>query len=153
MAMHELHADFKDFLKLLNEHKVRYLIVGGYAVAYHGYVRATGDLDLFFAASKANAAGLVKVLNKFGFELPQIRSALFLRPKSLIRLGHEPVKLELMNDISGISFRECYRHRVLAMVDGLQLPFIALDQLLINKRATGRTKDRADAEELEKLLR
>lgn len=147
--MHALHADFKYFLKLLNAHKVRYLIVGGYAVAFHGYVRATGDLDLFFEATHANADRLVKVLRKFGFDLPQLRTDLFLKPKSLIRLGHEPVKLELMNDISGVGFKDCYKHRVMARVEGMSLPFIALEQLLINKRASGRGKDRADVEELE----
>lgn len=148
MAMHALHADFKDFLKLLNAHRVRYLIVGGYAVAYHGYVRATGDLDLFFENESTNAEKLVTVLHEFGFALPQIEAALFLKPKSLIRLGHEPVKLELMNDISGISFEQCYEQRVVARVEGLRLPFISLDDLLTNKRAAGRSRDHADIEAL-----
>lgn len=150
--MHALHKDFKEFLQLLNQHQVRYLIVGGYAMAYHGYVRATGDLDIFFAATQVNATRLVKVLKLFGFDLPQIRAALFLKPKSLIRLGHEPVKLELMNDISGVDFKRCHQSRVMSTVDGVDVPFIALDQLIANKRAADRTKDRADLEELEKLL-
>jgi predicted nucleotidyltransferase len=133
---------------LLNAHSVRYLVVGGYAVAYHGYVRATGDLDIFVEDSPQNAAALVTALKAFGFDAPELSPELFTRPKSLVRLGQEPVKLELMNSISGVDFAGCYRSRVVAEIDGVAVSFINLPELLVNKRATGRLKDQADAEEL-----
>jgi predicted nucleotidyltransferase len=146
--MHELHPDFKDFLRLLNAHSVRYLVVGGYAVAYHGYVRATGDLDIFVEPSPSNAAALVSVLKEFGFDQPDVLPELFTQPKCLVRLGQEPVKLELMNSISGVDFATCHRNRVVADIEGVEVSFINLKELLANKQATGRLKDKADAEEL-----
>ena len=148
--MHPLPRDFSDFLKLLNGHNVRYLIVGGYALAYHGYVRATGDLDIFVEKSADNAAKLVQVLREFGFDVPELRAELFTQDKSLVRLGREPVKLELMNDISGVTFAECFAHRTEAEVEGLKLPFIEREELIRNKLATGRGKDKADVEELQR---
>jgi hypothetical protein len=124
------------------------VVIGGYAVAYHGYVRYTGDLDLFVELSANNAAKLVSTLREFGFDLPQLKPALFLRKGRIVRLGYEPMRLEILNEIDGVSFEECYRHRCRSRVDNLRVNFIALPQLLRNKRASGRQKDLADVEAL-----
>ena len=130
-----LPRDFLDFLRLLNANAIRYVVIGGYAVAYHGYVRYTGDLDLFVELSINNAAKLVSALREFGFDLPQLKPALFLRKGRIVRLGYEPMRLEILNEIDGVSFQECYRHRRRSRVGDLTVNFIALPQLLRNKRA------------------
>ena len=143
-----LPRDFQDFLKSLNAAKVRYLVIGGYAVAYYGYVRYTGDLDVFVELSPENADRLVRALREFGFDLPEVKPSLFLRRGKIIRMGREPMRLEILNDIDGVGFEECYRHRRVKKFRGLKINFIALKQLLRNKRASGRQKDLADVEAL-----
>jgi predicted nucleotidyltransferase len=143
-----LPRDFQDFLKLLNEGRIRYVVIGGYAVAYHGYVRYTGDLDIFVEISEANAVKLVSALRAFGFELPKLKPALFLKKGRIIRLGSEPMRLEILNEIDGVSFEECFRHRRRSRIAGLSINFIDLPRLLKNKRASGRQKDLADVEAL-----
>ena len=143
-----LIPDFKEFLRLLNANGIRYLVIGGYAVVFHGYVRHTGDLDIFVELSVENAEKLTRALREFGFDLPRVKPALFLQKGKIIRMGYEPARLEILNEIDGVSFRECYRRRRVAEVDGLKINFIALPQLLKNKRATRRLKDLADVEAL-----
>ena len=143
-----LPRDFQDFLRLLNANAIRYVVIGGYAVAYHGYVRYTGDLDIFVELSENNAAKLVCALREFGFALPQLKPALFLRKGRIVRLGCEPMRLEILNEIDGVSFEECYRRRCRSGVGNLRINFISLPQLLRNKRASGRQKDLADVEAL-----
>lgn len=146
-----LDPHFKEFLRLLNAIEARYLIVGGYAVARHGHVRATGDLDLFVEGSDENAARLVEVLKQFGFTGPRLQIELFTQPKSIVRLGRPPTKIELMNNISGVEFDACYERRNTVWFEDLLLPFLELDDLLINKAASGRYKDLADIDELRRL--
>ena len=148
MLMIPLPRDFQDFLRLLNANAIRYLVIRGYAVAYHGYGRYTGDLNLFVELSVNNATKLVLALREFGFGLPQIKPALFLKKGRIIRLGYEPMRLEILNEIDGVSFEECYRHRRRSRVGGLRIDFIDLPRLLKNKRASGRQKDLADVEAL-----
>lgn len=143
-----LPRDFQDFLRLLNANAIRYVVIGGYAVAYHGYVRYTGDLDIFVELSVANAAKLVSALREFGFDLPQLKPALFLRKGRIVRLGCEPMRLEILNEIDGVTFEECYRRRRRSRLGNLTVNFIALPQLLRNKRASARLKDLADVEAL-----
>jgi hypothetical protein len=143
-----LPRDFQDFLRLLNANAAKYVVVGGYAVAYHGYVRYTGDLDVFVELSADNAVKLVRALRDFGFNLPQLEPALFLRKGRIVRMGYEPMRLEVLNEIDGVSFQECYRHRRRAKLGNLTVHFIALPQLIQNKRASGRQKDLADVEAL-----
>jgi hypothetical protein len=146
--MTPLPRDFQDFLRLLNANRIKYLVIGGYAVAYHGYVRYTGDLDIFIELSVPNATKLVAALRNFGFDLPQLKPALFLQKGRIVRLGYEPMRLEILNEIDGVSFEECYRHRRRSRVGGLSINFIHLSHLLKNKRASGRQKDLADVEAL-----
>ena len=143
-----LPRDFQDFLRLLNANRIRYLVIGGYAVAYHGYVRYTGDLDIFVELSTSNAQKLAVAFRQFGFNLPKVVPALFLQKGKIIRMGYEPMRLEILNDIDGVTFRECFRKRRRASLGKLKINFIALPQLLKNKRATGRQKDRVDVEAL-----
>ena len=140
--------DFRDFIALLNAGRVRYLIIGGYAVAYHGYPRTTGDLDVFVELSQANARALLEVFTKFGFSADRLSPEFFMDRGQVVRLGREPMKLEILNDISGVSFSECYRRRVRARMEGLAINFIDLPELIANKRASGRAKDLADLENL-----
>jgi hypothetical protein len=140
--------DFRDFIALLNERRVRYLVVGGYAVAYHGYPRATGDLDLFIELSRKNAGAMVAVFKSFGFESAEITPEFFMEKGQVVRLGREPMKLEILNDISGVAFAECHRHRIRARIGGLRINFIDLPHLLRNKRASGRDKDLLDIKNL-----
>jgi predicted nucleotidyltransferase len=145
-----LHNDFADFLRLLNERSVRYIVVGGYAVAYHGYPRYTGDLDVFVEASSENAARLVEVYGEFGFDRSALKPAMFIVPDNVVRIGHEPVRLEVLTSITGVAFADAYVRRIEVEVNGLSVPFISLVDLIKNKLATGRGKDRVDAETLQK---
>jgi hypothetical protein len=143
-----LPRDFEDFLGLLNANAIKYVVIGGYAVAFYGYVRHTGDLDIFVELSSRNAAKLTLVLREFGFDMPKVKPELFLRRGKIIRMGYEPMRLEILNEIDGVSFRECYTHRQTAKVGALEINVIGLPQLLKNKRASGRLKDLADIEAL-----
>ncbi|HEY5551318.1 MAG TPA: hypothetical protein VIK52_05495 [Opitutaceae bacterium] len=140
--------DFRDFIALLNERRVRYLVVGGYAVAYHGYPRATGDLDIFIGLSRGNAGAMVRVFKSFGFESSELTPEFFMEKGQVVRLGREPMKLEILNEISGVSFAECYRHRIRAKIGNLRINVIDLPHLLRNKQASGRDKDLLDLKNL-----
>ncbi len=143
-----LPPDFKEFLKLLKEHDVRYLIIGGYAVGYHGYPRATEDLDIWIAVHPDNAQKLVSVLKEFGFDNPELKPELFLQKPKIIRMGFPPMRLEITTSISGVEFDECYRSRIMDDVDGIEVCLIDLEHLKRNKKASGRAKDIADLENL-----
>jgi hypothetical protein len=108
----ELANDYKEFLRLLRAHGVEYLLIGGWAVGYHGYPRATYDLDVWIAISPTNANRVVKVLSEFGFSVPDLTTDLFLQPDQIVRLGVEPVRIEVMTSISGVEFDDCYRERL-----------------------------------------
>ncbi len=142
--------DFRDFIGLLNARRVRYLIVGGYAVAFHGYPRTTGDIDIFIELSHKNAVALLGVLQQFGFSTSGLGPEFFMDKGQVVRLGREPLKLEILNHISGVSFEECYRSRVRASIDGLRINFIDLIHLARNKKASGRDKDKSDLKHLPK---
>ena len=148
MATIHLPPDFKDFLKLLNEHKVQYLLIGGYAVGYHGYPRATADMDIWVAIHPDNAGKIVAVLCEFGFDVPELTADLFLQEKQIVRMGVPPVKLEIVTSISGVEFDECYQERITDVLDGVKVDLIDLTHLKINKKASGRYKDLADLENL-----
>lgn len=143
-----LPPDFKEFLKLLNEHDVRYLLIGGYAVSYHGYARATEDMDIWVAIHPENAHKIVNVLKDFGFDSPDLTVALFLQEDKIIRMGLAPIRLEITTSISGVVFDECYANRILDEIDGIIVSLIDLQNLKENKKASGRAKDLADLEKL-----
>ncbi len=151
MAEQTLPGDFKEFLKLLNETEVRYLLVGGYAVGFHGYPRATADMDVWVAVSPDNAAKLVEVFHQFGMTDPQLSPSLFQERGKIIRMGVPPMRIEVLTEIDGVAFDECYAARVAAEIDGQSIPLISREHLLLNKRAAGRHKDLDDVENLEDM--
>ena len=148
MATTHLPPDFKEFLRLLNVHEVEYLLIGGYAVSYHGYPRATADMDIWVAVHPANADRLVAALKEFGFDLPDLTPDLFLREWQIIRLGVPPVRIEIATTISGVNFAECYAERVEDTLDGVPVNLISRQRLKQNKKASGRHQDLADLEHL-----
>jgi predicted nucleotidyltransferase len=132
----------------MNSASVEYLIVGGYAVAYHGYARTTGDIDVWIAINPHNAEKLVHVLQNFGFDVPELSSELFLIRDRIVRMGMPPFRIEILNTISGVSFEECYARRISDVIDGVEIKLINLEDLKINKKASGRPKDIADLQYL-----
>ena len=148
MATIRLPADFRDFLKLLNSHRVEYLLVGGYAVCFHGYYRNTGDMDLWIAVHRENASKMVSLIHEFGFDVPELSEALFLQKGRIIRMGLEPVRIEVLTEISGCEFADCYQQKVEATLDGIPVNVISLADLIKNKLKSGRLKDLDDARKL-----
>ena len=146
--MEKLDRNFADFLKSLNARRVEYLVIGGYAVGYHGFVRATGDLDVFVGLSALNAENLIAAFRDFGFDVPELTPAVFMEPGKIVRIGVPPLRLEVMNEISGVTFAECFAKRLEETIDGVRVWFIDRESLLRNKRAAGRPKDLADVEAL-----
>jgi hypothetical protein len=132
---------------LLNEKEVEYLLIGGYAVGYHGYPRPTGDMDIWIAISRENAEKIVSTLEEF-IGLEDISTDLFLKEDSIVRMGVAPFKLEITTSIDGVTFDECYAERETVVIDGIEINLISLHHLKINKRASGRLKDLADLENL-----
>jgi len=124
------------------------LLIGGYAVGYHGYPRATEDLDIWIAIHPDNAQKLVSVLEVFGFDDPALKPELFLQKPKIIRMGFPPMRLEITTSISGVEFDECYRTRITDKLDGVEVSLIDLEHLKQNRKASGRTKDIADLENL-----
>ena len=148
MAANRLPPDFKEFLKLLNSHKVEYLLIGGYAVAYHGYPRPTGDMDIWIAVNPENADRVSRTLVQFGFKAADVPASLFQEKGRIARMGMPPMRLEVVTAISGVEFEVCYARRISAKIDGVPVNLIGLDDLKINKKASGRHKDLNDLEQL-----
>ena len=140
-----LPPDFREFLRLLHSSNVEYLIVGGYAVGYHGYPRPTGDLDIWISNTPANAERVHRALEEFGFDCPL---AVLLQDNQVVRMGISPFRLEVLTTIDGVKFSECYRERVRGLIDGVEVTLISLPRLLQNKKASGRSKDITDLENL-----
>ena len=148
MATIHLPPDFKEFFQLLNSHKVLYLVIGGYAVAYHGYPRATGDIDIWIATNPDNAKRTVQAIKDFGFADPNISEEIFLKEDQVIRMGVPPLRIELLTTISGVDFKSCYANRIDETIDEVEISFIDLEHLKQNKKASGRHIDLNDLEKL-----
>jgi len=146
--MIQLPQDFKDFLKLLKLNNVEYLLIGGYAVGHHGYPRATADMDIWIAIHPDTARKMVSVIKEFGFNVPELSEELFLEKKKVIRMGVPPIRIEILTEISGVEFDECYHNRIRAMMDDIEVNIIDRDNLIKNKQACGRAKDLNDLEHL-----
>ena len=145
------HPDFSEFVALLNEHNVEYLIVGGYAVSFHGYVRATGDIDVWIKPSISNANKVVVVLQAFGFGSFGIGVSDFTKADNVIQLGYEPVRIDLMTSVSGLSFDECFNRKIETQIGGIHMNYISLPDLKINKAATARRQDLLDLDKLSEI--
>ncbi|MCZ2123039.1 MAG: hypothetical protein LC108_12315 [Anaerolineales bacterium] len=143
-----LPPDFKEFLKLLKEHDVQYLLIGGYAVSYHGYARTTEDMDIWIAVHSDNAQKIYSALISFGFNDPNLRPEVFLEKPKILRMGFPPIRLEITTSIDGVDFDECYQSRIVDKIDGVEVNLIDLQNLKKNKKASGRAKDLDDIEKL-----
>ena len=149
MAKPRLPADLREFLKLLNVVRVEYLLIGGYAVGYYGYPRATADMDIWVGMSDQNARKLVRVLKDFGFDVPHLKPEVFLARDRVVRFGEPPLRIEVLTTISGVTFDACFAGRSRVKLDGLRVNLISLDDLKKNKAASGRAKDLDDLQALE----
>lgn len=145
----QLDRDFKEFLEFLAAHEVRFLVVGGYAVAAHGHPRYTGDLDLWIWSSAENAVSLLRALDDFGFGSLGLVAEDFTEPGQVVQLGYPPVRIDLLTSIDGVDFSTCFARRLEIVLDGLTVPFIAVEDLRRNKAASGRPQDLADLAALE----
>ncbi|RPH95021.1 MAG: hypothetical protein EHM72_15225 [Calditrichaeota bacterium] len=144
-----INQDFKEFLQFLSENKVRYLVVGGYAVAFHGHPRYTKDIDIWVEPEKENIINLLQALTDFGFASLELKIDDFLDPDQIVQLGYPPNRIDLLTDLAGVDFTICYDHKVQVEIEGTVITFIDLENLKKNKKATGRHQDLADVENLE----
>lgn len=144
-----LSKDFIEFIELLNAHNVRYLVVGGYAVALHGHPRYTKDLDVWIELSPKNAENIINALEEFGFGSLGLKPEDFLERDQIIQLGYPPNRIDILTTLKDIQFNDCYKEKVEIQIQGIKINFIDLENLKLNKRATGRPQDLADAENLE----
>ena len=143
-----LSRDFREFIESLNASNVRYLVVGGYAVALHGYPRYTKDLDIWVEPSVPNAQNVLNALFNFGFGSLDITTADFTEEDNIIQLGYPPNRIDLITSLKGLDFVACYPYRVKVEIQGVLIQFIDLENLKINKKALGRPQDLADLENL-----
>lgn len=144
-----LNQDFKEFIQSLNDNQVRYLIIGGYAVAFHGHPRYTKDLDIWIKPAQDNAQRLLQALSAFGFGSLDLQAEDFIKPGQIVQLGYPPNRIDLVTNPSGVDFDTCFTTRVIVKTDDIELNFIDLDNLKQNKKASGRFQDLADLENLE----
>jgi hypothetical protein len=140
--------DFKEFIQLLNKNQVEYLVVGGYAVGFHGYPRYTGDIDIWINPLKSNIYKMTSVLEEFGFLPQHFNINDFQIKDNIIRIGFPPNRIDMMVSIDGVNFEECYPNRVITDIDGTKVNFIGIKDLIKNKRTCDRTKDQIDLENL-----
>ena len=143
-----IQPDFEEFLRLLEEHRVEYMIVGGYAVAFHGFPRFTKDMDIFYDASPENIQQLRHVLVEFGFSEEELPPEMFAARTNIISFGIEPVRIDLISDIDGVAYSKARARKARGPYGRSEVSYIGLEDLIRNKRATPRAKDKADVEEL-----
>ena len=144
----EVQPDFRDLLALFNAHQVEYMIVGGYALAFHGAPRYTGDIDIFVRATSENARRILTALDEFGFGSLGLTVEDFESPDNVVQLGVPPVRIDLITSITGVSWEDALTDCVDGKYGGLPVKYIGLDEFISNKRATGRKKDLSDLEAL-----
>ena len=145
----ELNQDFKEFFQSLNANGVRYLVVGGFAVALHGHPRYTKDIDVWIDCTAANAKRMVRAIADFGFASLGLKAADFQDFGQVVQLGIAPNRIDILMSLKGVNFGRCYKQRVTADFAGVVVNFIDVESLKHNKRSTGRAQDQADAENLD----
>lgn len=143
-----IHPDFEELLRLLEENKVEYMIVGGYAVAFHGHPRFTKDLDLFYEVSDANVSRLRNALLTFGFSEPELPEEVFTDSDNVLTFGAAPSRVDLLGRIDGVTYGDAKSKAVRGRYGSVGVTFIGRAELIRNKQSTTRTRDKADAEEL-----
>ena len=139
---------YLEVLRLFDKNEVKYILIGGLAVGYHGYPRSTNDMDIWIALDPETAENMVSVLKEFGFDSPELSKDLFLKENNIVRMGIPPMRIEILTTISGVNFEECFQERVVDLLDGVEVNIIDLKKLKINKKASGRHKDLDDFENL-----
>jgi predicted nucleotidyltransferase len=144
-----LNKDYREMLQCLLEEKVSFLLVGAYALAVHGFPRATKDIDFFVWATPENATNLVRALARFGAPLDGISESDFSAAGTVFQIGNSPRRIDVLTSISGIEFEQAYANRKNILLEGLDIPVISISDLIANKRASGRAQDLADVEKLE----
>ena len=144
----ELDKDFNEFVELFLEHNVRFLIVGGYALAAHGLPRATGDLDAWVWIKPENAQNIMRALNAFGFQNLSLTESDFSKEDSIIQLGYPPFRIDILTSIDGVAFDQAWEKKIVVELNGMNVPFIGRDDLITNKKAAGRPQDIADVSRL-----
>jgi hypothetical protein len=143
-----IHPDFEELLRLLEEREIEYMIVGGYAVAYHGHPRFTKDIDLFFRLTEANVLRLRQALVAFGFREEDLPLDAFTTVGNVLTFGTVPARVDLLNQIDGVTYDEACPNVVRGKYGDVDVTFIGLTDLVKNKKATPRAKDKGDVEEL-----
>ena len=146
-----LNKDYSEILQILSNHDVKFLVVGAYAMSAYGFLRTTGDIDLWVMASADNSEKTYNALKAFGAPLSQIDSGSFKQPGIVFQIGIAPRRVDILTRIDGVQFDQAYEKRNVIEVDGQKIPFISLKDLVTNKLATGRPKDKLDADQLSKL--
>ncbi len=143
------NQDFKEFIQSLNDNQVHYLVIGGYAVAFHGHPRYTKDIDVWIEPSAENAIRMVMALEQFGFGSLGLTADDFVASDQIIQLGYAPIRIDILTTPLGVAFETCYASRITVEIDDVAVNFIDLENLKKNKLATGRYQDLADIESLE----
>jgi len=141
--------DFIDFIELLNLHQVEYMVVGAHALAFHGRPRHTGDLDIWIKPSLENAEKMVAVLKDFGFDSLGLTKDDFLKENYVTQLGYPPLRIDILNAISGVDFDDAYQGKVIGQYEDLSILFINISDFIANKQASGRPKDIGDIDALQ----
>ena len=145
----QLSPDFRELLECFDRHEVRYLVVGGWALAAHGVPRLTKDLDLWVWPDDGNADAVVRALEDFGFAELGLARDDFISPDVVVQLGSPPNRVDLITTPPGVDFEQCWADRLSLTLDGLEVPFIGLEGLKANKRASGRAQDVVDVQVLD----
>lgn len=140
--------DFREFVELLISHEAEYLIVGGYAVGFHGHPRYTGDLDIWLNPTRENAEKVLACVNEFGFASYGLTRNDFMKEGNIVQLGYPPLRIDLLTHIDGVTFSECYENKAQVEIEGLLVNFIGYDDLLKNKKESGRLRDLDDIDNL-----
>jgi hypothetical protein len=144
MGKANLFPDFKELFELLNSARVKYRVLGGYAVIHYGYRRATDDLDIWISPERENAEKVSQALQGFGFAAAKVRPSMFVEKGRVFVIGREPTRVDLLTQPSGVDFETCYARRNMVEWDGVPIPLVSLEDLRANKQASGREKDLAD---------
>lgn len=143
-----LHQDYKELLRLLNENQVEYLVVGAFALGFHGAPRNTGDIDIWIRISKENSTRMISALKDFGFSSLGFKEEDFLDKDSIIQLGVPPVRIDILTSITGVEFDAAYKNRCVLKSEGIPINYLSKEDFIKNKRASGRLKDLADLERI-----
>jgi predicted nucleotidyltransferase len=149
MEKQQLPEDFKEFIRCLNSNNVKYLLIGGWAVGLYGHPRATKDIDFLVFGDSSNLEKLGKALNEFG--APPVDINYLGEKGNIIRIGLPPIGIDIINNADGIDIKDCYSRKKTIMVEGIEIALISKEDLIINKKSTGRLSDLADVEKLEHI--